>query len=103
MGSHANINAICDRFATVDKDGELEWNLRYCGINERMWGMQLFWMLLACFTMERTFFLDYESRLKFDDSLLKMRAEFENREERLRRDLILHYNVPPPTIRAASP
>lgn len=76
-GSHANINAICDRFVTVENDGgDYEWQLRYCGIDERMWGMQLFWILLASFTMERTFFLAYESRLKFDDTLLKMRAEF---------------------------
>jgi hypothetical protein len=102
-GSHANINAMCDRFATVEKDGDLEWQLRYCGTDERMWGMQLFWMLLACFIMEQTFFLDYESRLKFDDTLLKMRAEFKARKERLRRDLIVRYSVPPATIKAASP
>ena len=60
-------------------------------------------MLLACFTMERTFFLDYESRLKFDDTLLKMRAEFEARKEQLRRELIVRYNVQPPATKAATP
>jgi hypothetical protein len=102
LGSHANINAMCDRFAMIEKDGAFEWQLRYCGIEPRMWGMQLFWMLLACFTMERTFSLDYESRLKFDDTLLKMRAEFETRKERLRRELIVRYNVQPPA-KVASP
>jgi hypothetical protein len=102
-GSHATINAMCDRFATVDDGGNLEWRLNYCGIDERMWGMQLFWMLLACFTMEQAFFLDYESRLKFDDTLLKMRAEFETRKERLRRELIVRYKVQPPPAKVASP
>jgi len=101
-GSHANINAMCDRFATADKNGEFEWQLRYCGIDERMWGMQLFWMLLACFVMEQTFFVDYESRLKFDDTLLTMRAEFETQKERLRRKLIVRYNVQPRDTKAAS-
>ena len=102
LGSHANLNAMCDRFATVEKDGAFEWQLRYCGIDEGMWRMQLFWMLLACFVMEQTFFLDYESRLRFDDALLKMRAEFDARKERLRRGLV-RYNVPPPATKAATP
>lgn len=101
-GSHANINAICDRFAMTEEDGKVEFHLKYCGLEPRMWGMQLFWMLLACFTMEQTLFLDYESRLKFDDTLLKMRAEFETRKERLRRELIVRYNVQLPA-KVASP
>jgi hypothetical protein len=95
-GSHATINAMSDRFATVDDGGNLEWRLNYCGIEPRMWGMQLFWMLLACFTMEQTLFLDYESRLKLDYTLLKMRGEFETRKERLRTALKVRYNLQPP-------
>ena len=94
-GSHATINAVCDRFAMVEDGKTFEWQMRYLGIEPRMWGMQLLWMLLVCFTMEQTLFLDYENRLQLDDTLLKMRAEFENRKEQLRRDLIVRYEVPP--------
>jgi hypothetical protein len=101
-GSHATLNAMCDRFETVDDgNGNMQWRLNYSGIEPRMWGMQLFWMLLACFTMERTFFLDYESRLKLDYTLLTMRGEFEVRKERLRRELIVRYTIPPPTTTKA--
>jgi hypothetical protein len=101
-GSHATINAICDRFAMVEDGNNAEWRLNYCGIEPRMWEMQLFWMLLTCFTMEQTLFRDYESRLKFDGTLLGMRAEFESRKEQLRKDLIIRLNVPPPAARAVS-
>jgi len=102
-GSHATINAMCDRFVRVEDGKKVEWRLHYCGTEPRLWGMQLFWMLLTCFTMEQTLFRDYESRLKFDDALLRMRAEFENRKEQLRKDLIVRYNVPPPDARVVSP
>ena len=102
-GSHATINAVCDRFAMVEDGKTFEWQMRYLGIEPRMWGMQLLWMLLVCFTMEQTLFLDYENRLQLDDTLLKMRAEFENRKEQLRRDLIVRYEVPPPVARGVSP
>jgi hypothetical protein len=101
-GSHANINAICDRFAMVEEGKTVEWRLRYCGIEPHMWERQLFWMLLICFTMEQTLFRDYESRLKFDDTLLRMRAEFEHRKEHLRKDLIVRLEVPPPAAPAVS-
>jgi len=102
-GSHATINAICDRFAMVEDGKNVEWRLHYCGVEPRMWGMQLFWMLVTCFTMEQTLFCDYESRLKFDDTLLRMRAEFEKRKEQLRKDLIVRLKAPPPAARAVSP
>lgn len=92
-GSHASINALCDRFITISGEQEAEWRLNYCGVEPRMWAMQLFWMLLVCFTMEQPLFLDYESRLKFDESLLRMRAEFELRKERLREVLKLRYKI----------
>ena len=102
-GAHATINAMCDRFVTADNGGNFEWRLNYCGIEPRMWGMQLFWLLLADFTMEQTLFRDYESRLKFDDALLRTRNEFEIRKERLRKELIVHYNVPSPSAQVATP
>jgi hypothetical protein len=59
-------------------------------------------MLLICFTMEQILFRDYESRLRFDDRLLQMRAEFEHRKEQLRKELIVRLKVPPPAARVAS-
>ncbi len=49
---------MCDRFAIVEDGKNVEWRLHYCGIELRMWGMQLFWMLLTCFMMEQTLFRD---------------------------------------------
>jgi len=102
-GSHANINAMCDRFATVKSGENFQWHLSYCGVETSVWGMQLFWMLLTGFTMERTLFVDYESRLKLDDTLLKMRGEFVISKEQLRRILIVRYNVPPPATQTVLP
>jgi hypothetical protein len=84
-GSHATLNAICDRFVTLrSSDGQPKaWEFRYCGVDHRFWAMSLFSMLLTCFTMEQTFFKDYEDRLRLDHVLVQMRAEFENYKEKL--------------------
>jgi len=95
LGSHANLNAICDRFAQVKSDEGVEFRLNYTGAEPRVWAMSLFSLLLACFTMERTLFSDYEDRLKLDDGLMRMRDEFERYKEQLRRKLIIRYQVKP--------
>jgi hypothetical protein len=95
-GSHANLNAICDRFVHVKSDEGVEFRLNYTGAEPRTLAMSLFSMLLACFTMERTLFSDYEDRLKLDAELVRMRTEFERYKEQLRRALIIRYQVKPP-------
>jgi hypothetical protein len=62
-----------------------------------MWAMSLFSMLLTCFTMEQTFFGDYQARLTLDHVLVQMRGEFERYKEQLREVLKVRYDVKPPT------
>ena len=95
-GSHANLNAICDRFTQVTSANEMEFRLNYCGVEPRIWEMSVFSMLLACFTMEQTMFRDYESRLKLDDGLMRMRGEFEVHKERVREELKARCGLKPP-------
>jgi hypothetical protein len=97
MGSHATLNAICDRFKIANScDGGQAWQLAYCGVEEKIWATSLFSMLLTCFTMERTFFEDYEDRLKLDHILHDMRAQFEQHKERVREWLKARYKLEPP-------
>jgi len=96
MGSHANINSICDRVKTIEVDGQPEWRLIYTGLDEKPWAMGIFDMLLIDFTMGETLFKDYELRLQFDEQLLTMRRDFEIYKERLRRAVTTKYNVKPP-------
>jgi len=98
-GSHATLNAICDRFITRrSADGQPEaWEFRYCGIDQRFWAMSLFSMLLTCFTMEQTFFKIYEDRLGLDHVLVGMRAGFEKYKEQLREIPKRRYDVEPST------
>ncbi len=97
-GSHATLNAICDRFKIRESaDGQPKaWEFRYCGADPRFWAMSLFSMLLTCFTIEQTFFKNYEDRLGLDDVLVRKRGEFESYKERLRGILKRRYNVKPP-------
>jgi len=99
-GSHANLNAISDRFLQVTSDKQVELRIIYSGADPRMWAMSLFSMLLACFTMERTLYLDYKDRLQLDDRLVRQREQFEIYKEQLRRALIIRYQVKPPTREA---
>jgi len=88
---------MADRFVQITSDDQIEFRLNYTGVeNPKMWALSLFSMLLACFTMEQTFFIDYEGRLKLDDQLVRMRAEFGGYKEQLRQQLIKHYNIEPP-------
>lgn len=97
-GSHANLNSICDRFVTQSPaDRKVKaWELRYCGVEQRVWATSLFSMLLTCFTMEQAFFRNYEGRLGLDYVLVRMRAEFEAYKEQLREVLKRRYDVKPP-------
>ncbi len=97
MGSHANLNAICERFKSIKtEDGGSQWQLNYSGVEPRIWAMSLFSMLLTCFSMEQTFYGDYADRLKLDHVLVRMRAEFELYKEQVREYLKVKHDVPPP-------
>jgi hypothetical protein len=95
-GSHATINAIVDRFIQVKSDEHVEFKLNYTGLEPRLWALSLFGLLLTCSAMERVLFNDYESRLKLDDQLRRMRDEFHRYQEQLRATLIARYRVEPP-------
>ncbi|MGD0973954.1 MAG: hypothetical protein ABR866_07690 [Candidatus Korobacteraceae bacterium] len=95
-GSHANLNAMIDRFVQITSDDHIEFRLNYTGLEPRIWALYLFPMLLTCSTMEQTLFNDYDSRLKFDNDLMRMRGEFERYKEWLRAKLIVRYGLEPP-------
>jgi hypothetical protein len=97
-GSHATLNAMCDRFVYVTSDEHIEFRLNYAGLELRTWALSLFSMLLTSFTMEQTLFNDYDDRLKLDDELRRMRNEFEISKERVREKMKSQYNVQPPSV-----
>jgi hypothetical protein len=53
-------------------------------------------MILTCSTMENTFFLDYNDRLKLDLELITKRTAFTNAKERLRASIINTFQLSPP-------
>lgn len=95
-GSHANLNAMADRFVQVTSDEHIEFRLNYTGLEPKLWALYLFSMSLTCFTMEQTLFNDYDSRLKLDDELRRMRDDFEICKEQLRKKLKVRYGLEPP-------
>ena len=95
-GSHANINALADRFVHLTTDDHVEFRLNYTGADQKTWVLTLFSMLLTCSTMEHTLFGDFDERLKLDNQLMKMRAEFERYKESLREHIKDQFNLTPP-------
>jgi hypothetical protein len=96
-GSHANINAVIDRFVQITDDKHVTLKLNYTGIeSEMMWRTLIFTMLLSCWTMVGTFLNDYDDRLKLDDTLMRMRGECDRSKEQLREMLKVRYRIEPP-------
>jgi hypothetical protein len=95
-GSHANINALVDRFVQVTSGDHIKFRLNYTGLEARMRALLSFTMLLTCATMEQSFFNDYEGRLKLNSDLMRMRGEFDRYKERLRQTLITRCAVRAP-------
>jgi hypothetical protein len=50
----------------------------------------IFMLLLTCFVMEDTFYKDHQDRLKLDSTLGKMRKDFAELKERLRKEIIIN-------------
>lgn len=96
MGSHANVNAMADRFVRIASDKHIEFGLNYSGLEPSIGALSIFSMLLTCSTMEQTLFNDYDSRLKLDNDLMRMRGEFESYKEWLRELLKTRYRLEPP-------
>jgi hypothetical protein len=63
MGSHANIVSMCERFHTVEVDGQTSLNVAYTGVEEKTWALGLFDLLLHDFMMEEMLFKDYFTRV----------------------------------------
>lgn len=96
-GSHANINAVVDRFVQITDGKHVTFKLNYTGIeSERVWRTSIFSMLLTCSTMLGTFLSDYDGRLKLDDTLLRMRQEADQVKEQIREMLKVRYKIEPP-------
>jgi len=96
-GSHATINAICERYKSIKTEKHIEFRLNYCGLEEPNWALSLFALLLTCFTMEQTFFTDCKTRLQFDEKLLQMRAELEQLKEQIREEIKVKYKLKSPS------
>ena len=95
-GSHANAIAMSERFVQIESDDHVEFRLNYTGSGTQMWVPSIFTMLLTCFTMEDTFFKDYNDRLKFDIELIGKRTAFQNAKEQLRANIADMFQLSPP-------
>jgi hypothetical protein len=40
MGSHANITSMCERFETVEVNGQTQLNVAYTGLDEKTWAVE---------------------------------------------------------------
>src|SRR5579871_890121 len=99
-GSHTKMMSMVGRLSLETNSTGMSFNLNYTGAEPAMLEQMIFTMLLTCFVMEDTFYTDFEGRLKLDIALVKMRKEFAELKERLRKELIIKHKIqPPPVIR----
>jgi hypothetical protein len=97
-GSHTTIMSMVGRLAIRTNAAGMSFNMIYTGTDPAMLEKMLFTMMLTCFTMEETFYKDYQDRLKLDITLEKMRKEFEAVKERLRKEIIIKHKILPPSL-----
>ena len=98
-GSHTTLMSMVGRLSFETSSTGMTFNMLYTGMEPAMLETMIFTMLLTCFVKEETFYKDYEDRLKLDPTLSKMRKEFANLKERLRREIIIKHKIqPPPSI-----
>jgi hypothetical protein len=95
-GSHANLNALIDRFQIHETETHFEYKINYTGVAPDMWEKSVFLLLQACTLMEAEFFSDYYSRLNLDIDLIGMRQEALDLWKEISRSLIKKYNLKPP-------
>jgi hypothetical protein len=95
-GAHATINAVSQRYVQTEDDKGINFRWNYCGVEVQPFVIELFMMVTTFFKMEETLFLDYEDRLKLDNTLLGMRRDFEARKKTLRRKIITRFELKPP-------
>lgn len=100
-GSHATISALVDRLEINETATHVEYKVRYTGTNSDFWEKSIFLLLKYCTQMESVFFLDYESRLRLDVELGRMRGQLATLLAEISKDIITRYNLkrpPAPTI-----
>jgi hypothetical protein len=95
-GSHTTLLSMVGRLSLETDNAGMSLNMTYTGMEPAMLEQMIFTMLLTSFTMEDVFFRDYEERLKLDIALGKMRREFAELKERLRKELIIKHKTKPP-------
>jgi hypothetical protein len=95
-GSHTTLMSMVGRLSFETNSTGMSFNMNYTGTDPAMLEKMIFTMLLTCFVMEETFYKDYEDRLKLDITLMKMRKEFADLKERLRKEIITRHKLKPP-------
>jgi hypothetical protein len=100
-GSHANLNALVDRFQIYETETHLEYKISYTGVKPDMWEKSVFLLLQVCTLMEAVFFADYDTRLNLDIELVRMRQEAARMWAEISNNLIKKYNLKPPSAPAA--
>jgi len=97
FGSHTNINSIVTRFFRRDGPSDVDIGMNYLGVPAEVLIPALFEVLLVFHVMEEVFYKDFEDRLKLDPELGRMRTQFHIDREKLRKRIIVEFNIPRPT------
>jgi hypothetical protein len=101
-GAHSTPQAIISRFKFEQTEKSIRYQLNYTGVEDREWEPETFTLLLTVSSIEQLVFSDYETRLQFDENLIRNRAMAAALREKLRRHIIKKHNIPPPQSRGTN-
>jgi hypothetical protein len=96
FGSHTNLNSIAERFGIETTATHLEFKCNYTGSRPEILAPALFEMIHVSHLMESALFRVCEDRLKLDLGIPKLRQDFEQEKETVRRWVITSWNLKRP-------
>jgi hypothetical protein len=93
LGPHSGVHSVGKSFEQVTTGETIGWNLNYFETDPQRLAMYLFALFQASFHMEKAFYSCFESRLRFDMKLERMRGSVEQQKKQQWQHLSATYKL----------
>jgi hypothetical protein len=93
LGPHSGVSSVGKSFEQITTGQTISWAMHYFETNPQRLALYLFALLQASLYMQKAFYSCFESRLKLDTTLERMRNTVEQQKEQQRQHLWATYKL----------